>query len=398
MDKRWLHAYVDETGTNELDVSKPGVSVYFICVAFLVEGEKADEVIGQIDQVTQDLSGGAEIKSSSIGGNHKRRKRFLDAVANVEFGYYAMLVRKDAIRKDSGFRFKSSFYKCINQMLYRRLTRSGRSVKIFADEVGGKDFMESFDAYLSRNLKPDLFFSYEHQFVNSNENRLVQLADLIAGTLGQCFEPEKRGPHSEEFRTALRSRELAIDIWPDRYEPIGGSDTESVQADDLTDSLLARVNRFLAEREDSNDPIEVMRVMVLRSLLFAREFEEGNCQLISSDRLIDQLQDQGFDEISKREFTKDVIGGIRIQGVIVAGTQKGYRLALTKGDIEKYLDHNKRVIEPMLVRLREARKAVKLDTANAVDILDSKKYRLLSKFAECVNENALVDGEEQEAP
>ena len=33
MDDRWLHAYVDETGTNELDVTKPGVSRDFICEA-----------------------------------------------------------------------------------------------------------------------------------------------------------------------------------------------------------------------------------------------------------------------------------------------------------------------------------------------------------------------------
>jgi hypothetical protein len=39
MDNHWLHAYVDETGTNELDVTKPGVSRYFICEAVDLEME-----------------------------------------------------------------------------------------------------------------------------------------------------------------------------------------------------------------------------------------------------------------------------------------------------------------------------------------------------------------------
>lgn len=385
-----LHAYVDETGTNELDTSKTGVSAFFICVAVVVESERVEELTDGLDKIAEQLCGGAEIKSSSMGRKHTRRRQFLNAIADLDFGYYAMLIRKDAVWKESGLQYKRSFYKCINKMLYRRLTRGSRSIRIFADQIGGQDFMKSFGDYLERELKPDLFFTYEHQFVDSKKNRMIQLADLIAGTLAQCYEPEKRGEHSEAFREFLKRKELAIDSWPTDNQTTVEVGREVGQADELRTLLMARAQRFIHEYETSGDNVRLMQIVVLRSLIFAREFEKPAQQIISREHLIQQLNDQGFEVSSKQAFTKDIIGGIRMEGVILAGTRHGYRLALTKADISDYLDHNKSIIEPMLARLREARKAVKLDTVNRIDIVADGPYQTLSRLLDCTEGICLV--------
>lgn len=390
MENPWLHAYVDETGTNDLDTSKAGVSAYFICVAVVVDEDRVEELTGRLDGIAQRLCSGAEIKSSSIGGNHQRRNRFLEEIKSLDFGYYAMLIRKDAVWNDSGLQHKRSFYKFINKMLYGRLTRSSKSIRIFADQVGGQDFMDSFKSYLKVSLKPDLFFDFDHQFADSKGTRLIQLADLIAGTLAQCFEPSKRGLQSGGFRMQLRPKELAIDVWPEDYTIPQSEDQAESGWDELSQVLIGRVQRYLREHEQSEDPTQRMRVSVLRRLLFARGFEQADQQTIFKSVLMKFLKDQGFGEISDRFFMKEVIGSLRMEGIIIAGTSKGLKLALNFSDIRDYLNHDKSIIEPMLARLREARKAVKLDTANTIDIVGDGPYRLLGHLVDCLGEEQLV--------
>ena len=385
MDQQWLHAYVDESGTNELDTSKTGVSSFFICVAIIVKGSEVSSLNESLDLIAQDLCGNAEISSKRIGGNHDRRVKFLQRVETLNFGYHAMVIRKDVIWEDSGLNYKRSFYKFINKMLYHRLTAGGRFIKIIADEVGGQDFMASFQAYLVKRLKPDLFFDYTHEFQNSASCRLIQLADLVAGTLSHCFEPSKKGSHSLGFRKSLQSKELGIDVWPANFQSVDGNRKENHPLG-LADSMLRRSSRFIKEREDSTEEIERMQVAVIRMLHFSREFEEVSRQLLHSDEIMRRLAQQGFEEISKRAFTKEVIGGIRTHGIIIAGTKNGYRFALNIEDINNYLDHNKNVIDPMLKRLKIARESVRFDTTNDHDILSCKPFHLLEKLVDCVSE------------
>jgi hypothetical protein len=63
----WLTAFVDETGTNELDADKPGVCHLFICVAVLVDDKGLAATDAAVRKLSQDLCGGAEISSKRIG-------------------------------------------------------------------------------------------------------------------------------------------------------------------------------------------------------------------------------------------------------------------------------------------------------------------------------------------
>lgn len=129
----WLTAFVDETGTNDLGADKPGTSHLFICVAVLVDDKGLAATETAIRQLSQDLCSGAEISSKRIGSDHKRRIKFLKPLQALPFAYYALVINKDRIPKDSGLRFKPIFYKYINRMLYERLAKAGQNLRIIAD-------------------------------------------------------------------------------------------------------------------------------------------------------------------------------------------------------------------------------------------------------------------------
>ena len=402
MSTSWLTAFVDETGTNELDSSKLGVSNLFICVAVVVDDVGRLETENAMYKLSSELCGGAEISSRRIGGDHKRRLKFLKKMESMPFGYYALVINKDNICENSGLRFKKQFYKYINRMLYRRLDNSGMNMRVLADEIGGRDFMESFESYIEENNSKMLFSDFNmdffsHRFVKSEEERLIQLADLIAGTLSYCFDADKKNDYSSQFRESLQLKEIGIHCWPLEFVPISGADSknENEWDDRLRCTCLNRAIRFIEENENKSNIELSMQATALKYLLFSRKFEDREKQAIYSDKLIEKLSTDGYDKLSKQAFSSIVIGKIREAGIILAGTNEGFRLALSTEDIRDYLNHDRSIIEPMINRLIKARETVKCDTANCYDILRESDYECLRKIASAFVDYAIERGAEK---
>lgn len=383
----WVTAYVDETGTNDLDSSKPGVSHLFICVAVIVDDASKAIAANGVQQTSKGLCGGAEISSRRVGGDHERRIRFLERLCALPFGYFALVINKDKIPKESGLQYKRSFYKFINRMLYERLLMNGRNLHVVADEIGGKDFMESFVPYLQQRGMPGLFEQFEHEFAGSANTPLIQLADFIAGTLSYCFDAEKKCSESNKFRELLRNKETAIQCWPWEITPVSPTAEPPASVDRVIRArMIRRVSSFLDEHENSTDVERRMQAFVLSNLFFARQFEDRERQALVSDELMRRLAQEGFVDLSKQFFQARVIGKIRDAGIILAGSNDGYRLALSVEDIEEYLSHDKNIIEPMLARMLKARGSVLFDTGRTYDVLSKPEYYSLKMLANTFND------------
>ncbi len=402
MNNSWVNVFVDESGTNELDSTKQGVSNLFICVAVVVDDEHMDEVTTAINDIRKKLCSGAEIKSSRIASNHDRRLQFLRGIEKLPFRYYALVINKDAVYSDSGYQYKRTFYKAVHRRLYNLVSSSGKSLRVKADEIGGQDYMEGFDDYLKDKDYPNLFTQFEHSFVKSENEPVIQLADLIAGTLGYCFDETKKSEKATEFRKILRKLEVAVDCWPPLPMEVGKS-AGNQWDEKIREAARRRAISFIEENENSSEIDEQIQAATLKRLFFAREFEDREDQTIFSDSLIASLENEGFGKISKQAFTSRIIGKLRFEGVVISGSKDGYRLALSHEDIHEYLCHDKTIIEPMLARIGRARQAVQEATEMKLDILAEEPYLVLGKILEAAKDydldnstKRLCDEEEDE--
>ncbi|WPO84580.1 DUF3800 domain-containing protein [Chryseobacterium sp. JJR-5R] len=146
-----------------------------------------------------------EIKSSKIKDNHKRRLLILKEIVKLKFNIYSVVVDKSQLYGE-GFRYKKSFYKYLNGILYKELYKTFPKLELKVDEYGGNDFMLEFKEYVRQNHIRTLFESSEF-FVNESDQELgIQVADLIAGTLGYIFDGHKKSSYSEEFLEIISDR------------------------------------------------------------------------------------------------------------------------------------------------------------------------------------------------
>jgi hypothetical protein len=381
-----LNVFIDESGNADLDSAKAGASRFFVVVAVIVDDQQLALAAKKMADVANDLCGGSEISSKRIGGKSRRRLAFLEAVQEVPFRYVAMVVNKDAIDPLSGLRFKRSFHKFFQRILETRLAQYGGGLRVYVDEHGSQEFMDGFGDYLARHIGGTLFYDYEQQFVRSEDSRLVQLADLVAGSLAYCFDESKREETTPRFRELLRSKQIDIAAWPP-VEQSADSGSADGAAEDLNRQMAImaknRVVRFLHQHAEAADELARSRAATLEILLFARLYEEGDDQSVYGAELVRRLEARGLASISEQAFRSQVVGSLRDSGIVIAGTWRGYRLALSSEDIGDYLAHSKSIVLPMIARMGVARRSVLLDTAGAYDILGSEECSVLRALIDC---------------
>ncbi|MBT3200720.1 MAG: DUF3800 domain-containing protein [Phycisphaerales bacterium] len=383
-------AFVDEFGTPSLNTEKDGVTNLFICVAVLLRPDDRAIASEKIDQIRTDHFNNAEIRSNRIRGRRAvdRRLRLLDAIADIPFAYYALVVDKRSIHRDSGLSYKRSFYKYFHKLLCRRLTAAGMGISIVADRLGDLKFMEGFVEYVNKNIKPDLFNTFEFSFDDWQNEPLLQLADLVAGTLGKIHDPDHETEATDAFRRSLSEKRIAELVWPPYWTRSNALDEmqepDSSRWDsEISRACLAKVRNFMQSQPDGDPDIFEMQRMVLDRLLQQRILGSEGKESVYLDKLLGMLQGAGFSDLHKQTLSSKVIGGLRDKGFILAGTSAGYRMAMTWADIGDYLNHTNNVIGPMLSRLAHAQETIKMATHNDLNILGSTEHAWLGRLLDC---------------
>ncbi len=60
-----------------------------------------------------------------------------------------------------------------------------------SDELGRDEFMTSFRKYVEKRSEITFFDEQDFSFSNSKSKALIQIADIVAGTIAYNYEPKK---------------------------------------------------------------------------------------------------------------------------------------------------------------------------------------------------------------
>jgi hypothetical protein len=371
-----FRAYVDEFGTNSLDVESSGVTSHFILAAVLVDEATKMAAHEVIEKVRKDYFQGSEIKSSKIKKKSpNRRISILSAFCQIDFMVYALVVDKREI-KTKGLSIKQSFYKFFHKELTQDLNRINSEVELFSDQIGTDNFMASFIKYLAANTIQYNLFSHgkKYQFTNSKNDDLIQLSDFIAGTLGKAFNLKDRDENSDDFLAVLKEK-LHVRFWPPKYEDYLISNVNlSIYDSEISKLGLELAHSFVERfKNNSNDDIRLQIVALDYLRLMHRISPE---RFVPTFELMSKLQTAN--KWSVQDFRRKIIGGLRDNHVIIVSSQEGgYKLPLNLNDIYKFVNRYNSILQPMIGRLRKCHSSILLRTMNKLDILDQAEYHSL---------------------
>ncbi len=378
---RGLHcAFVDEYGNPQVDVTKEGVSKAFIITAVLVPERDVAVVRAAVEDVRKKHFQSGEIKSSGIAGDSARRLRVVRDLCRADFRFYSFVVDKVEISPKSGLIYREPFIKFLHKQVFRRLYRAFPDIRIFADERGRRAFMDGFRDYVYQNAVPELFTKATFAFVPSNQEVLVQAADLISGTLARRFDPDKQEEGNQEAFALLAGRCALIEEWPLRRRRLPEIQPTD-RTDEATDTLIqehcyTQALLFLEEHLDNTDEDVVAQVHTLRRLM--DHFEQVSPdEYLPTGHLIDHLAAISPAEITQQSFRSSVIARLRDAGVVIASSNRGYKIPSTLADVHSFAAHADAVALPMLSRLKAARDQLLLASAGSLDILDGEAFSRL---------------------
>jgi hypothetical protein len=248
-----ITAFADEFGNNSFDFERQGS--HFIVATVIVKKDYLEKLREQISDIRRRHGfQKGEIKSSGVAGNHTRRKRILEDIAKLDMAIYAVVIDKRKLTGE-GFNYKKSFYKFLNNLLYKELYRTFPQLELYVDEHGSNDFMREFKKYVEKNHTRTLFSGSEFNILDSKQNEFIQLADFVAGSLGYVFDELKKSEHSDDFLNILRGVISSINYFPRKlsFQELEGSNMDESFDARIAEVCFTRIQDFL-DRETATDP------------------------------------------------------------------------------------------------------------------------------------------------
>jgi hypothetical protein len=378
---RNIVAFADEFGNNSFEFSTQGS--HFIVASVIVPKAELEKTEATVEEIRKMHFQTGEMKSKKVGPDHHRRKKILDQLMECNFSIYAVVVDKTKLFTE-GFRHKKSFYKFLNGLVYQELFKTFPDLKLAVDEHGSNDFMRGFKKYVETNYIPTLFDGAEFRFISSPDNVLIQLADFIAGTLGYCFDENKKSKESKVLLEILRPKISSIFHFPPairNYKIDSEADDAKYNAT-IAEASLNNARAFISKKK-VEDQYDIDQINCVKLLLMYFTFYNSN-KYISTKELLQHLNTGREDELKEHQFRTRVIAQLRDKGVLIssnsASNKSGYKIPSSIEDLHSYVAHGNSMIIPLLSRIKKSRESIKLATHNKVDILDKPTFKELKKL------------------
>ncbi|MEZ4905870.1 MAG: DUF3800 domain-containing protein [Spirosomataceae bacterium] len=370
-----ITAFADEFGNSSFDFQTQGS--HFIVATVMCKNENLEKLKTDIDEIRRKHNfQTGEMKSSGVGPNHTRRKKILADIAQLDITIYAVIVDKRQLF-GKGFSIKKSFYKYLNNLVYKELYRTFPRLELYVDEHGGNDFMREFKTYVEKHHERNLFSGSDFNILNSKQSYFIQLADFVAGTLGYIFDENKKSEHSNEYEEILKPKISSLNFFPKEFSFKEFQDTNVDTTFDpkIAEVCYLRVQDFI-DKETGSDQQKIDQINFLKLLLLFQRASIRN-RYVSTKEIFNHLNQSRHEGLKEEYFRTKVVGNLRDKGVLIASSRDGYKIPSCSQDLDNFINHGKRIILPMLNRIREARNTIKLATGNELDILNKDTFNEL---------------------
>ncbi len=202
--------FIDESGDTGLKVVAGSSRYFVISLVIFEDHEEAIACDRQIEELKSDLHiyQDSEFKFNKL--SKEKRISFIKAVLPFSFYYFGIVIDKDPSKLyGDGFKYKGSFYKYACNLVFQNAKPYLRDATVVIDGSGTREFKRQLQAYLRKKIGTGIIKKIKIQ--DSRNNNLIQLADMIAGSLHRSLTEKN---DKDEYRKILGLKEMRVQIWP----------------------------------------------------------------------------------------------------------------------------------------------------------------------------------------
>ncbi len=185
--------FIDDSGDAGFKIDK-GSSRFFIISLVIFDDElEAEKTAVAIKELRRELGFPEDVEFKFFKSKHSTRECFLKTITKFKFRIRCLVVDKVKIRSEELRNNKNSFYSYIIKMVLKHSDASIIDAKLKIDGSGDRVFRRNFMTYLRRELNTGERKIIEQcRLVDSKSNVLIQMADMIPGTIRRSYDEDKK--------------------------------------------------------------------------------------------------------------------------------------------------------------------------------------------------------------
>lgn len=202
--------FIDESGDTGLKFDGGSSRYFVIALVLFEENEEAVACDQRIELLKRELrlNKNREFKFNKL--RKEQRIAFIEAVRPYSFFYFGIVINKDPDKLfGDGFKIKESFYKYACGLVFENAKPHLRNAIVIIDGSGSREFKRQFQAYLRKKIGTGVIKKIKIQ--NSKSNNLIQLADVVAGSVYRSFTDKG---DKNIYRKLLGAKEIRVQVWP----------------------------------------------------------------------------------------------------------------------------------------------------------------------------------------
>lgn len=199
--------YLDDSGDPGFKVTKGSTPCFVIVLVIFDDDLEAQRCEEAITRLRAALGFKERMEFRFNGSSKDTRLAFLSRVSRFRFRVRAIVMDKRSIYGPELRRSKESFYRYAIKMVLKHSLGTIQEAVLYLDGHGDRLFRRRLTSDLRRELSPPSRgprIIREIKVVDSKKHNLIQLADMIAGTLRRFAEREKED--ASAYRQAIAKR------------------------------------------------------------------------------------------------------------------------------------------------------------------------------------------------
>ena len=182
--------FIDESGDLGQNISRGSSKIFVIAMIIFKKNSDIEHASFKIGELRKSLGKSKYYEFKFNKMRKSERIKFLRNIKSENFEIKTLIVSKD---KDFISNVKGFDYGSLLGMLLIRNKNSIKNAQIRLDKIGGKEYKKLINVYLRKILNDGTSKNIikEFKFVDSKNNNLIQLADIIAGSINRYYQDSK---------------------------------------------------------------------------------------------------------------------------------------------------------------------------------------------------------------